>query len=57
MITCPNCNKPIRDPIGYQALLASLAKARRARGTEETPLQRRPLGDVTPSGSRPDEES
>ncbi|GAA5141954.1 hypothetical protein GCM10023320_81700 [Pseudonocardia adelaidensis] len=53
MTTCPNCNEPIRDPTGYQALLACLAKA---RGAEDTPLQRQLPNGVTPSPTQLDEE-
>jgi hypothetical protein len=54
MITCPNCDEPIRDPAGYQALLACLAKTHEA---EDTPFQRQFLNDSTPSLSVLDEES
>jgi hypothetical protein len=54
MITCPNCDEPIRDPVGYQALLACLAKT---HDTEDTPFQRQFLNDITPSMSVLDEEN
>ena len=54
MITCPNCDEPIRDPAGYQALLAGLAKADDA---EDIPFQRQFLNDITPPLTVLDEES
>lgn len=54
MITCPNCDEPIRDPVGYQALLACLAKV---RDTGDTPFQRQFLNEVAPSVTVLDEES
>ncbi|MHA6622361.1 hypothetical protein [Pseudonocardia sp. DLS-67] len=54
MITCPNCDEPIRDPAGYAALLACLAKARDA---EDVPFQRQILNDITPPLAVHDEES
>jgi hypothetical protein len=54
MITCPNCDEPISDPAGYQALLTCLAKAHDA---EDTSFQRQFLNDITPSLTVLDEES
>jgi len=54
MINCPHCDEPIRDPAGYQGLLARLAEAHDAEGIPSKPQL---PNEVAPCPTVLDEES